>query len=729
MKRQKNINSILVIIFTMVAFMVFLNTYSFKGKVESVTVQSDSVIMNGIKKKIEYSMSNGKNAVNYYGIDDLVNNFHNSYKDCDGLIFIDDNNNLIYSTYENDAINSYLEGLSKIDRSDENTYNHVFYKGYLISSIDIYDYEENNVATLYNIVNNSHNHRLITNYLNRSILIFIVCSLILILVFSILMKKLDKKSLNNKTIVIGLLIFQIVTMTLSFSVYESSIKDNINYSINNMSNSIASNFSKIIDNNIDTDDLSGFDEYLNYVKDSISAIDDYYIEKTYDENNNVNYKFLYTISNKYINDILKNNLIDAVTIFIISIFFFLEISNVYNSLEKNDVEAMGGLSTKKIRAQAFFLFIAYNLSVYFVPIQMMNIIKFTSTTTNLDILVGIPTSIEALMIALSSIISGVFIDKFGSKKMYITGNIVLILGFLLSYISHNTYMFIASRAVCGIGYGICLLTVRTYAACCNGNQISEVIAGINASAYASVNIGSIAGGYIGEFFGIKYTFMASVVMCIVGYVFCEFKMINISYQYTEKLKVKQIFKGFIKEKGFILSVVMVLLPISICIAFIDYFYPLYASDKLVFKLTDISKGYLLNGLIIVLLGVSINKFVSRLFSLKLRFISASLLLGFAIALFGLTTNAIGMYATIVIISLAMTYISGSYIEYYMSFDIVKKIGLSKSMSFYTLFDKIGAYLAPLIYGVILLKDIKVSLLILAIYTIVSINIFNIITKK
>jgi EmrB/QacA subfamily drug resistance transporter len=97
-----------------------------------------------------------------------------------------------------------------------------------------------------------------------------------------------------------------------------------------------------------------------------------------------------------------------------------------------------------------------------------------------------------LALGLSAPIIGRLLDKFGTKKVMITGTLILVLGlFLLSYVATNFYLFILSGIITGVGLGTVLGSPLRYI------MLTESPPQERASGQALINFNSSAGQLIG----------------------------------------------------------------------------------------------------------------------------------------------------------------------------------------------------------------------------------------
>jgi MFS family permease len=97
-----------------------------------------------------------------------------------------------------------------------------------------------------------------------------------------------------------------------------------------------------------------------------------------------------------------------------------------------------------------------------------------------------------LALGVSAPVIGRLLDKFGTKKVMITGTMILVLGlFLLSFVATNFYLFILSGVITGIGLGTVLGSPLRYI------MLTESPPKERASGQALINFNSSAGQLVG----------------------------------------------------------------------------------------------------------------------------------------------------------------------------------------------------------------------------------------
>ena len=108
------------------------------------------------------------------------------------------------------------------------------------------------------------------------------------------------------------------------------------------------------------------------------------------------------------------------------------------------------------------------------------------------------------------------LSRKGWKLPFGIGLLLVAFGTFLSAVSPTLLVFIAARAVVGLGYGFCWMTLRNLALF--GKDDSEQAWGfsmLNAGLYAGMNCGSSLGAILAEKFGYKNVFLMAAVLTVM----------------------------------------------------------------------------------------------------------------------------------------------------------------------------------------------------------------------
>ena len=375
-----------------------------------------------------------------------------------------------------------------------------------------------------------------------------------------------------------------------------------------------------------------------------------------------------------------------------------------------------------IRQISFLFYFASRLSAAFIPTMAKSLhssLSFISDTTA----AGLPQTAETLLTCSAIFITTLILERKGWKLPFISGLIMVSLGTLLSAFSPNLLIFVLARAVVGLGYGFCWMTLRNLSLF--GRNDKEQILGfalLNAGIYAGMNCGSALGAILAEIFGFKFVFIVSAIMTLLTSAFI-IGMENALLPKKEKEETKSEAEKSMKvdgEKtgGFVTAVLFVILmiaPASIAASYLNYYLPLYFDD-IGRSVTDVGRAQLLYGIAIVYAGPFLSGIISSFRQRELK--NINILYNFTIAL-SLFLPGIGAGVFLPIIGAALLGTADSFgfgvqNNYFLSLSSVRRLGASKSLSVLSFIKKMLEMVGPLVFAAVIVLGFQTGIRAMAI---------------
>ncbi len=157
-----------------------------------------------------------------------------------------------------------------------------------------------------------------------------------------------------------------------------------------------------------------------------------------------------------------------------------------------------------------------NLDVSIVFIALPTFTKFFSVSAG-----EVSWVILAYLLSICSfgLIAGRLIDLFGTRRMFIIGNIIFVVASILCALSVNFPMLIASRFIQGMGASILFAISSTIIVLHLPEEVRGRSFGFNTvSGAAGVAFGAPLGGILIAFVGWEYIFLINIPICIVAMV-------------------------------------------------------------------------------------------------------------------------------------------------------------------------------------------------------------------
>ena len=405
-------------------------------------------------------------------------------------------------------------------------------------------------------------------------------------------------------------------------------------------------------------------------------------------------------SQAYFNRHLRDFALSLVMSLVISVLLMAEM--VFLAIKYiGNRSSLGNICPSEyLRQVAFLFYFAGFLGTSFVPIMARN---FESGNPNADFIAGLPYSVEALANCIAILLSARFFRKKGWKPPYIMGVVLFLLGLISSALSPNIFIFITSRALTGVGYGFCWMTLRNVAAVSEdrAQKFSSLFSGI----YAGIMCGVAFGTVLADIIGYNAVLLVSAVLTIAAAVFpMTLKNETGVLGKTDSVQISV----NAKDIGiFVVFLALVVIPTCISDAFCGYVLPLYINN-LELPTAYIGRVTLIYNLSLVYISSTVLiKLVKKLFK-NVLIQNAAHMIFIALALFA--AAFLGGFQAMVVAAMLLGSVDGFGFSvqnsYILDTQVSKKIGTARMLTYFSLFKKFGAMLGPLVFGLFIMNGFQ-----------------------
>ena len=370
-----------------------------------------------------------------------------------------------------------------------------------------------------------------------------------------------------------------------------------------------------------------------------------------------------------------------------------------------------------IRQIAFLFYFASRLSSSFIPIvakSLYNPIGGMATTTA----AGLPQAAETLLTCSAIFFTTALLEKNGWKLPFILGLLIVSAGTLFSALSTNLVLFALSRALVGLGYGFCWMTLRNLSLF--GKNTKQQLLGfalLNAGIYSGMNCGSSLGAILADIFGYKTVFFISAVFTLLTSGF----IIRLENALLPKTKAKSNTAkdtpvsgiSFSDNLSIFMFVILMIAPASISTSYLTYYMPLYFDAK-GGTISDVGRLQMLYGIFLVYAGPAISVFISRLKGKALKNINyaynliISLILIFPV----MGSSPVLPYVSACLLGTADSFGFGVQNTCFLKLPAVRKLGPSKSLSLLSFTKKMLEISGPFIFAAALSLGYRTGIVIL-----------------
>jgi len=433
----------------------------------------------------------------------------------------------------------------------------------------------------------------------------------------------------------------------------------------------------------------------------------------------------------FIQSELNATIVSLLTALVISVFFSVEVVwlmiKVLTEKEQGE-KRIQPAALSYVRQIAFLFYFASRLSAAFIPIMAKS---FGETLFGMSEngAAGLPQSAETLLTCVAIFVTTELLSRKGWKLPFGIGLLLVAFGTFLSAISPTLLVFIAARAVVGLGYGFCWMTLRNLALF--GKDDSEQAWGfsmLNAGLYAGMNCGSSLGSILAEKFGYKNVFVMAAVLTIM----CSLVIVRMENAVLKKKELpetggqegKGAFRFTWREKIQVLCfAVFMIAPSCIVASYLSYFLPLYF-ENMGRGVSDVGRAQLLYGLIIVYIGPKLSKYLTAK-DKKLIFsnLAYNLLFSAGLLLVGCFGGMEMAFVAVLCLAVADSFGFSVQNNYFLALPSVRQMGASKSLSYLSFLKKLTEMLGPTVFAMVIVLGYEAGLKLLGTVFLAAVVLF------
>ena len=421
------------------------------------------------------------------------------------------------------------------------------------------------------------------------------------------------------------------------------------------------------------------------------------------------------LSQKKINEKVRDVGLDLLTALITSIFFAVELMGFFIIFSRAAVASkMAGRAMESLRQldiarpMVFLCYFFYHMTISFIPMQMQNIYRPLWGIPE-KVVLGLPISMEVICVGIAAFLSGFYIDRKGWRFPLLAGISMASAGFILSGLAREPLSFIMSRAIVGLGFGICLTAMESYIAVSlpespKAARFPRFFAGMYAGSACGVALGAI----IADNINFSTTFLIAGLGMVVPFLFVYFfgyEDAVVSGRQDElptAMFSKSALQRFFRTREVALFLLMIAIPAMLCrIGFLYYFFPLYGTSKGL-STADIGRAFMIYAMCFVFLQPFFSRFLSHVTRMRLIVFAGGCLCVGGLLIFSWQDSVAAAFVAVLLIGLADTAGTGSQSAYLLSLQATHDYGNAKSLSAYRATRKIGETLGPLVFSWVLI---------------------------
>lgn len=413
------------------------------------------------------------------------------------------------------------------------------------------------------------------------------------------------------------------------------------------------------------------------------------------------------LSRKTLFNRLREIALDSLTVLVISILFFVEIQIlIFQFLGRHGVfrKDRHELSYQVVRPAAFLFLFGVDLSISFLPLYTETLYE-PLWGMDVDVAIGLPISAEFLMVGISILLAGIWIDKRGWREPLLMGIVLALAGTIHSWLSSDMLSFIVSRGIVGLGYGCVIMAAQGFTiAKTDDRRKAQGLSQLWAGVYAGSICGAAAGAMLAERIGFNPVFIAGAGFLLLAFCYTLVFMTSAEDGAAASVPVqpaavrvvgRDIFR-YVTNRNVVALLLFASLPSSLAfVGFLYYFSPVYL-NRIGASQSNIGRVYMIYGICLIYIAPYISRFVDASENKK-GFIFLS---GFLGGVGFLTFYFFGGVAATAI-TVLMLGLSGSFDAsraFALKFKVTRELGEGKAMAIFNSGGRIGQVLAPLAFG-------------------------------
>ena len=381
------------------------------------------------------------------------------------------------------------------------------------------------------------------------------------------------------------------------------------------------------------------------------------------------------------------------------------------------------ISSRVIRMLVLIIGMAVFMSASFIPLRMQELYEPLLGLSK-DIVLGLPISAEMLFAAIATILAGTIIDRRGWRPVIFAGLMVFAGGLFLSYYAPDAVTFITARALTGAGYGLALLAARGFV-----NEIptekerTEVFSDFVAGLYAGFIVGTVIGAMLADRMGFAQVFLVSMGLSIAAILFVlvflkpKFQSQSQPRKQTEPEEEPEVepvvetnreesgaavrpgygVLGFLMNSKVLGFLILIVLPLTVCSMFVDYFFPIFASGQ-GSSTANVGRAFMLNGIAIAYLGPILSKYTRDKLGVRKALLASGILISGSLILFyGYSTLTVA-FLVVVLMGVSESFGLVAQNNYFLNLEATNAFGKGAALGYSENIRKMGQMMGPFVFG-------------------------------
>jgi len=419
---------------------------------------------------------------------------------------------------------------------------------------------------------------------------------------------------------------------------------------------------------------------------------------------------------------IRDVALDLLTAIVTSVFLALELMGFYLIFRRSAAgskrfaqwakQEVKHLDIDIARPAIFLCYFFYHMTISFIPIQVQRIYQPLWGLPEKMVL-GLPISMEVFCVGIAAFASGFYIDRKGWRFPLLAAILTILAGSVLSGLAREPLSFIASRAIVGLGFGICLTAIESYIAVSlpdvpKVSRFPHFFAGMFAGSACGVALGAM----IADNIGFAATFLIAGAGMIVPFLFvyyfgrdgCAIPAKDSAVLNADSAQSS--LRDYLGAREVAIFLLMIAIPAMLCrIGFLYYYFPLFGSAQGL-STANIGRAFMIYAICFVFLQPVFSRVLPGVRKTNLVVFVGGLLCVGGLMIFSWQGGILAAFLAVLMIGLADTVGTGAQNAYLLSIPATRTYGNAKSLGIYRAVRKVGETAGPLVFSWVMIVGMQ-----------------------
>lgn len=539
---------------------------------------------------------------------------------------------------------------------------------------------------------------------------------------------------TRRFMAVALVLLGVVQSAFSWSIYTSlsaRYLETARANVRTVAAVVRQDIDSVIAKGVSYTGLYGLDRYLRNVASSVPEIaqihvlgdegrsvhstggapeqdqDLLYTERLAPDRTSVAARLQVDISGDYIGERLREIFLDNLTVLAVSMVLMME-AVIFTALFLG-ARARGAATKSEgrhrlVRTVMLLLAVAVFMPSAFIPV-LMKVLYQPILGLPQGVVLGLPISAEMLFAGMAGIVAGRMLDRGTWRGVFVCGIALFGLGLFMSYQAATGLAFIGARALSGAGYGCLLIALRGFV---NAQQTEEArregFSGYVSGLYAGFIVGVVIGALLADRIGFQSVFLVSLGVALLGAVTAVWLLPgHAGKARAAAMKVKGERSGristwrFLTDRSVVRFLGLIVIPLTVCSMFVDYFLPVYASEQGV-STSDVGRAFMLNGLAIAYVGPYLVRRIGGRINSSGVVAASGAMVVLALLVFVWGDSFWAAFVAALMLGLAESFGLVAQHHYYVGLKAAEEYGTGQAMGHFDNVRKVGQMAGPLTFG-------------------------------